>query len=99
MRVGSSFGILYATHLANEGFERFSVAHELGHYFLPGHIDAVLAGGGQVHTSRAGFVSDDKYENEADHFTKCPCGTWVDMRDPDKVLEHVGPHQPPMGDH
>ncbi len=38
-------------------------------------------------------------ENEADHFTKCPCGTWVDMRDPDKVLEHVGPHQPPMGDH
>ncbi len=68
MRVGSSFGILYATRIANEGYQRFSVAHELGHYFLPGHIDAVFAGGGQVHASRAGFVSDDKYENEADHF-------------------------------
>ena len=68
MRVGSSLGILYATHIANQGYQRFSVAHELGHYFLPGHIDAVLGGGSQVHTSRAGFVSEDKYENEADHF-------------------------------
>jgi hypothetical protein len=68
MRVGSAFGILYATHIANEGYQRFSIAHELGHYFHPGHIDAVFADGGQVHTSRAGFVSDDKYENEADHF-------------------------------
>lgn len=68
MRVGSSFGIMFATHIPNEGFQRFSVAHELGHYFLPGHIDAVFSGDAQVHVSHAGFVSDDPYENEADHF-------------------------------
>ncbi|MBI3771801.1 MAG: ImmA/IrrE family metallo-endopeptidase [Gammaproteobacteria bacterium] len=62
-----AFGILYATHIENEGFQRFSVAHELGHYFLPGHPEAVFAGG-VIHESRAGFVSDDTYESEADHF-------------------------------
>lgn len=62
-----TFGILYATHIDNDGFQRFSVAHELGHYFLPGHPDAVFAGGA-IHESRAGFVSDDKYEAEADYF-------------------------------
>src|SRR5579859_4844122 len=68
IRVGSSFGIMYATHIRNEGYQRFSISHELGHYFLPGHIDAVFLNDAQVHTSHAGFVSDDKYENEADHF-------------------------------
>jgi uncharacterized protein DUF955 len=68
MRVGSSFGIMYATRIPSEGYQRFSVSHELGHYFLPGHIDAVLGGDGRIHTSHAGFVSDDQYENEADHF-------------------------------
>lgn len=68
MRVGSSFGILYATHIPNQGYQNFSVAHELGHYFLPGHPQAVLPAGVDVHTSRAGFVSDDPYEIEADHF-------------------------------
>ena len=42
LRVGDDFTIVYAHHLHNEGYERFSVAHELGHYFLPGHIDHVL---------------------------------------------------------
>ncbi|HEV3436553.1 MAG TPA: hypothetical protein VG122_04300, partial [Gemmata sp.] len=37
MRVGNVFGILYARHIANEGFIRFTVSHELGHYYLPGH--------------------------------------------------------------
>lgn len=66
MRVGDAFGIMYATHIESDGFQRFSVAHELGHYFLPGHIDAVLTNG--AHESRAGYVSDDPYEKEADHF-------------------------------
>jgi Zn-dependent peptidase ImmA (M78 family) len=61
MQVGSSVGIMYATHLANEGYERFSVAHELG------HIDALLGEGG-IHESQAGFVSGDRYEREADDF-------------------------------
>lgn len=67
LRVGDTYGIAYATHIDNIGFQNFSVAHELGHYFLPGHIDAVLADG-DIHESRAGFASGDRYELEADHF-------------------------------
>ena len=67
LRSGNTFGIVYATHIDNLGFQNFSVAHELGHYFLSGHIDAVLADG-DVHESRAGFASGDRYEMEADHF-------------------------------
>ena len=67
LRHGNTFGILYSTFIDNEGYQRFSVSHELGHYFLDGHIDHVLPNDG-VHSSRAGFVSDDLYELEADHF-------------------------------
>ena len=67
IRVGNEFAIGYATHIDNEPFQRFSVAHELGHYFVPGHADAVLGDCG-VHESRAGYVSKDRYEMEADGF-------------------------------
>jgi Zn-dependent peptidase ImmA (M78 family) len=67
LRHGDVFGILYATHVKSEGFQRFSVAHELGHFLLDGHIDHVLPQDG-MHTSHAGFVSDDPYEAEADQF-------------------------------
>jgi hypothetical protein len=62
------FAIAYATHIRSKGFQRFSVAHELGHCFLPGHIDAVLPDGATHHESNSGFVSDNRYELEADHF-------------------------------
>jgi len=61
-----SFGILYATYIDHDGFRRFSVGHELGHYRIPGHPESVLRDGG--HTSYAGFVSKDRHELEADHF-------------------------------
>src|SRR5882724_7076826 len=61
LRYGDSFVIAYATHIDNEGFQRFSVAHELGHYLLDGHIDHVLPKDG-VHVSEAGFTSGDPYE-------------------------------------
>lgn len=67
VRLGNDFAIGYATHIDNEGFKRFSIAHEIGHYRIPGHVDAVLAHG-DIHESRAGFVGDDPYEREADHF-------------------------------
>jgi Zn-dependent peptidase ImmA (M78 family) len=67
LRHGNVFGILYATNVPSEGFQRFSVSHELGHYFLDGHIDYVLPRDG-FHASHAGFVSADPYELEADHF-------------------------------
>ncbi len=67
IRVGNEFAIGYATHINNEGFKRFCIAHEVGHYRIPGHVDAVLAHG-DIHESHAGFVADDPYEREADHF-------------------------------
>jgi Zn-dependent peptidase ImmA (M78 family) len=67
LRHGDTFGIMYATHITSLGFQRFSVAHELGHYFLDGHIDHVLPKNG-THASCAGFVTADPYEIEADHF-------------------------------
>ena len=66
LHVEGQFGICYPTHVTSDGFARFSVAHEIGHYRLPGHFEAVLEAG--QHRSRAGFQSDNKYEREADHF-------------------------------
>lgn len=68
VRYGNEFAIAYATHHENEGFENFSVGHELGHYFLPGHVDAVIAGESGAHASHAGYLSSDRYEIEADRF-------------------------------
>ena len=45
---------------------RFSVAHELSHYYLPTHRELLL--GGKFHCSRAGFICDNKLEREADQF-------------------------------
>lgn len=67
LRHGDMFGILYATHIKSEGFQNFSVSHELGHYFLDGHLDHILPEDG-AHTSHAGFISGDPYELEADQF-------------------------------
>ena len=66
IRNGERFGILYATDIPSAGFQRFSIGHELGHYFLEEHPEAVLKTG--VHQSQAGFVSKDRYEREADIF-------------------------------
>jgi Zn-dependent peptidase ImmA (M78 family) len=61
-------GIIYATDIRSEGFRRFTVAHELGHYFLEGHPEEILKTG-RVHFSRAGFVQGGiSIEIEADHF-------------------------------
>ncbi|WAP66819.1 ImmA/IrrE family metallo-endopeptidase [Jiella pelagia] len=68
LRYGDQFGVMYATHIDNEGFERFSIGHEFGHYFVEGHLDHIPFDGG-VHRSRAGFISDDPYEREADYFS------------------------------
>ena len=67
LKVGDNFGIMYSTHIKNEGFIRFTVAHELGHYFLPGHVDALFINR-KPHYSQSNFVSSDPFELEADHF-------------------------------
>jgi hypothetical protein len=68
MKVGDIFGILYSTRFSSEGFQRFTVAHELGHYFLEGHVQHLFGAGQTFHQSESGFTSDDKYEREADSF-------------------------------
>lgn len=67
IRVGEEYAIAYATHIKSEAFRRFSVAHELGHFLLPGHVEALLKDE-DVHESKAGFISPNQYEREADNF-------------------------------
>lgn len=69
IKIDNQFVIAYATHIQSEGFRRFSIGHELGHYLLEGHADALLPIGQSIHESRAGYRSEDKYEREADHFS------------------------------
>jgi hypothetical protein len=64
---GDSATIIYSTEYDNEGFENFSIAHELGHWFLPGHPEEIIKGGG-AHLSRADFTQNTSIELEADHF-------------------------------
>jgi hypothetical protein len=66
VKVGDQFGIMYATNTPSKGFQKFSVAHEIGHYCVSGHVDALLSTG--AHYSHAGFQSSDPYELEADYF-------------------------------
>lgn len=46
---------------------RFSIAHELGHFYLDEHR-AFLMSGGQAHSSTSEFVADDAIEREANAF-------------------------------
>lgn len=66
VKAGDEFGIMYATRIPSRGFQKFSIAHEIGHYCIDGHSDALLTHG--IHVSHAGFVSNDPYEQEADFF-------------------------------
>jgi hypothetical protein len=68
MKVGDNFGIVYSTRFPSEGFQRFTVAHELGHYFMDGHVSHLFANGQNLHQSHSGFLSSDTHEKEADAF-------------------------------
>jgi Zn-dependent peptidase ImmA (M78 family) len=71
MKSGDKFRIFYSRSFPNEGFLRFTVAHELGHYFLDGHYEYIFSDGRVQHQSDTGFTSDDRYEREADTFAAC----------------------------
>lgn len=70
VRQGNDFAIVYATHIPSVGFQNFSIAHELGHYWLEGHPEHVFRSGNE-HASRSSFSSTDPIEREADYFASC----------------------------
>jgi len=45
---------------------RFSVGHELAHYYIEGHRDALIQG--TAHNSTPGFICNEAFEREADEF-------------------------------
>jgi len=65
---GNQFSIFYNDSIASGGFRRFTVAHELGHYFLDGHYKHIFADGKSRHVSEVSYSSDDPFEREADAF-------------------------------
>ncbi len=65
IKKGDNFGIMYATHIKNKGFQNFSIAHELGHYYLDGHVENILTNG--IHYSDIDSQAN-KYEQEANYF-------------------------------
>lgn len=66
MRVGNSFGIGYSTAVRCPGFQNFTVAHEIGHYYIDDHALALLVAG--KHFSRFYSAPKDRFELEADIF-------------------------------
>jgi hypothetical protein len=76
---------------------RFSIGHELAHYYIPEHAGLLRAG--RFHNSTPGFVCENVLEREADHFAgallipervlKERCGRrgWMDMKEILKLAE------------
>lgn len=56
--------------------QRFTFGHELGHFFIDGHRNALVSGEAPYHSSFTGFASESVVEREADFFSACllmPC--------------------------
>ena len=66
MRGGEGYGIIFRGDPLPLTFQRFSVAHEVGHYVLPGHVDRVTSGEAPPCTFLPGAT--DPYEREAERF-------------------------------
>jgi len=62
------FAIAHSSSLANAGMVNFTIAHELGHYFLEGHATELFHGVDGAHQSAGAFQSQDPREREADRF-------------------------------
>jgi Zn-dependent peptidase ImmA (M78 family) len=66
----NNFRIVVSTRCHSDGQRRFTLCHELGHYFLDGHLDALFESGAEVHMSDTSEFRGRKYwyEIEADAF-------------------------------
>lgn len=69
-RVGNQFGVIVSTGCPGDGHRRFTIAHELGHYHIPGHVEHLFAHGETVVPSLGGHYrgKKDPIEVEADCF-------------------------------
>lgn len=67
---GSRFGVILSEACHGDGHRNFTLAHELGHYHIPGHVDGLVeAGGGQMLSLGGHFRNrKDPREREADWF-------------------------------
>lgn len=68
---GNDFRIVLSNACPTSGFRRFTLAHELGHFFLDGHIDALFELGATVHVSDTSHFRGMRkpwFETEADAF-------------------------------
>ncbi len=69
-RSGNQFGIVVSAACPTEGHRRFTVAHELGHYHMPDHVDQMFVNGVEIVPSTGGHFRSrqDPLEVEADCF-------------------------------
>jgi Zn-dependent peptidase ImmA (M78 family) len=51
--------------------QRFTFCHELGHFFIDGHRNALANGEVPYHSSFTNFASENSVEREADFFSAC----------------------------
>lgn len=67
---GNRFGIIVSNACPTDGHRRFSLAHELGHYHVDGHLEAMFNGTTEVVPSPGGFLRNrtNPLEREADWF-------------------------------
>lgn len=69
------------TQQADSPRPRFTLAHELGHYYIDEHRNALAAGRVPTHRSRCDYDSQNLAEQEADHFAAnllMPRGRFLD---------------------
>jgi Zn-dependent peptidase ImmA (M78 family) len=70
-RSGNQFGIAISSTCPGEGHRRFTIAHELGHYHIPGHVEKLLPGNDDRNALSLGGhfrTRKDPVEVEADAF-------------------------------
>jgi len=68
-RSGNQFGIVVSSACPTDGHRRFTVAHELGHYHVDGHVERLFARGDRQVLSEGHFRGrKDPIEVEADAF-------------------------------
>ena len=92
---GNDFGIIVSPSCPTVGHRRFSVAHELGHYHVDGHIEGMFTCNTVTVESAGGLFRNrkDPYEREADWFASellVPTGLFASrIREHDAGIERI----------